>query len=225
MATSQFGVGGHGMLLAPTSPCTVRQDDDGSLKITAPGKGSLELTLGSNPATDAVHQSVETGRTQLVFGPGGPTIVCPVGLDLSSVLLQVDVGLPASPWMLLAPGAWLQFPSGMTLLSADAPFFELHLGDDPSLGAFISFEPREGDVDELVIAAAPYQRADGTGSNWSQFAYEVNGAAWRQRIYVLPYGEGAVVLMKAQAPLSKTEALFERADLIALTFEPLDDPE
>jgi len=231
MATSRFGLGGHGMFLAPASPCSIFHRDDGSLLVSIPGRGAVEIVPGVEPATDAVHQSVADGQTTIHFGPQGPAICCPSGLDLAEVLLKVDVGLPASPWMLLGPGTWMQFPTGLTLLSGEAPYFELHLDADPSKNTFVSFEPRDADPSEIVMTPGPGQRADRTGIEegpfgpirWFQFAYEFDGLPWLQRFYLLPYGEGATMALRAQAPAAIAEKLFELAEVVAVTFEPLDD--
>jgi hypothetical protein len=201
------------------------------LLVSIPGRGAVEIVPGFEPATDAVHQSVEDGHTRIRFGPQGPTIRCPSGLDPAEVLLQVDVGLPASPWMLLGPGTWMQFPSGLTLFSGEDPFFELHLDADPSKNTFVSFEPRDADPAEIVVTPAPGQRADRTGMEegpfgpirWFQFAYEVDGLPWLQRFYLLPYGEGATMGLRAQAPAAMAQTLFERVEVVALTLEPLDE--
>jgi len=230
------GVGGHGMLLAPSCPCRIAHLDNGTLLFglgSVGADGTAIVAPGTSPATSAPAPVAGEPRV-FVCGEDGPRIALDAGgiVSLDEVFLQVDVGLGESPWVLLGPGFMLEHPARFTVFSAAAddadPLFELHPGTplDPDELIRLQFVGKPASAvqirapggNALVEGESPGEREP--VRTW-QLSYEREGEEWVQRQYALPMSPEMAVVMSAQAPRRSWAAMESAAELIAATFGPL----
>jgi hypothetical protein len=231
MGVSTFGMGGHGLLVAPACPCRVLLTG-GDLVFAHGPHEVARIQPGTRAATKPLtwHGS---GRGQ--FGSDGPTVLVTDGKRYEDVFLQIDVGLPDSPWCALGPGMIMDMPEGVVLLSSapgdDDPMFELHLHGGKQ--EFIRFMPARAPADVIRLNPAPNQDViasdhldveDDDGSlrqlRYADFAYDHEGDAWLQRAIVVPWGPGSLIV-SAQARVPRSDELFRAARHVAATIAPL----
>jgi hypothetical protein len=240
---SKVGIGGHGFLLAPICPCRISHQATGSLLIAglvpvderrAIWLARAAVMPGRNPATGEPRPLAAGELPTWVFGDGGPEIsVLPrSGANaLSDAFLQIDTGLGASPWQLLAPGCFLGFPPGFTLttsLDDRDPFPELALHADTEAvsDAIIAFEARPvpaGSVQmrgNFAVEELVTESAAGEVRTW-EYGYDHEGTQWRKRHYALPITPDHTLMMSAQAPVAHYEAMVFGADVVVAGFAPL----
>ncbi|HSD90335.1 MAG TPA: hypothetical protein VLB44_22555 [Kofleriaceae bacterium] len=220
-----FGIGGHGLLLAPSPESRVMVTEDRDLVVMRGEREVARITPGDEPARgDAVWFASGIAR----FGDGGPMLELAEGVELEAVFLKIDTGMAHVEWSALAGGVMVELPINVVLVPAqpgDAdPYFELHApgGRDE----FISFMPRPVSADELVIHPAPYQRLVKTGKTsdeipYTECAYEYDGKKWRQIFYAVPLPNDETVVVRAQAAEPHVELLFQAAEAAATSLVPL----
>jgi len=220
-----FGIGGHGLLLAPSPDSRVMVTEDLDLVVMRGEREIARITPGDEPACgDAVWFAAGIAR----FGDGGPMLELAEGVDFEAVFLKIDTGMAHVEWSALAGGVMVELPINVVLVPAqpgDAdPYFELHApgGRDE----FISFMPRPVSADALVINPAPYQRLVKTGKTpdqipFTECAYEYDGKKWRQIFYAVPLPNDETVVVRAQAAEPHVELLFQAAEAAATSLVPL----
>jgi hypothetical protein len=221
---STYGIGGYGFLLSPSPAISVMVTADRELVLFSGEREVARITPNDEPAQGEM-QWMSAGMAR--FGEGGPILELTDGVDLESVLLKIDTGLPHVEWSGLASGVVVELPVGVALVAAqpgDAdPFFELHAvgGRDE----FISFMPMKAAADEIVINPAPYQRLVNQGKlddmTFTECAYEHDGKQWRQIFYAVPLDEEVSVVVRAQASEPRVDFLFQAAQAAAATLVPL----
>jgi len=221
---STYGIGGYGFLLSPSPATRVMVTEDRELVVFRGEREVARITPNDEPATgEASWLSGNMAR----FGEGGPLVELADGVELESVFLTIETGLPHVEWSGLAAGVVVELPVGVALVPAQPgeadPFFELHAvgGRDE----FISFLPMKAAADEIVINPAPYQRLVNHGKlddmTFTECAYEHGGKRWRQIFYAVPVREDVSVVVRAQARESRAELLFQAAHAAAATLVPL----
>jgi len=222
-----YGIGGHGLLLAPTAASRVMVTDENELIVLRGERELARITPGEDPATgDAVWFASGIAR----FGDGGPMLELAEGVELEAVFLQIDTGLPGTEWSALAAGVMVELPKNVVLVPAqpgdEDPYFELHApgGSDE----FISFLPRPVNADEVVINPAPYQRLVNRGVTsdeipFTECAYEYDGKQWRQIFFAVPLANDETVIVRAQAAEPHVDLLFQAAEAAATSLVPLRD--
>jgi hypothetical protein len=221
---STYGLGGYGFLLSPVQTINVMVTEDRELLMYSGDREVARITPNDEPATG---EASWLSSTMARFGEGGPLLELAPGVELASVLLKIETGLPHVEWSGLASGVVVELPVGVALVPAapgDAdPFFELH-----ALGTrdeFISFMPMQVAADEIVINPAPYQRLVNQGKlddmTFTECAYERDGKQWRQIFYAVPVDDEVSVVVRAQASEPRIELLFQAAQAAASTLVPL----
>ncbi len=222
-----YGIGGHGLLMAMSSACRVKVDEDGELVILRGEREVARVSPGDVPAHgEATWLTAGIAR----FGDGGPMIELEDGVDMEALFEHVDTGLPSVEWSALAAGVMVALPVGVVLVPAgpddEDPFFELHAPEGRD--EFISFMPRQVPASEVVINPAPYQRLvnqgttqDGRAIKFTECAYEHGGKQWRQLFYAVPAADGETVVIRAQACGANIDVLFRAAQTAASTLIPL----
>jgi hypothetical protein len=223
-----FGIGGHGLLMAMSSACRVKVDEDGELVIL---RGEREVARVS-PGDVAAHAEPTWLTAGIArFGDGGPMLELEDGVEMEALFEHVDTGLPSVEWSALAAGVMVALPVGVVLVPAgpddEDPFFELHAPEGRD--EFISFLPRQVPANEVVINPAPYQRLvnqgttrqDGRVIKFTECAYEHDGKQWRQLFYAVPAAAGETVVIRAQACEANIDMLFRAAQTAASTLIPL----
>ncbi|HEY5922491.1 MAG TPA: hypothetical protein VIV11_12505 [Kofleriaceae bacterium] len=219
-----YGIGGYGFLLSPSPAIRVMVTEDRELVMFRGEHEVARITPNDEPASGKANWlSSQMAR----FGEGGPLLELADGVELDSVLLTIETGLPHVEWSGLAVGVVVELPVGVSLVPAapgDAdPFFELHAleGRDE----FISFMPMKVAADEIVINPAPYQRLVNQGKlddmTFTECAYERDGKQWRQIFYAVPVDDEVSVVVRAQASEPRVELLFQAAQAAAATLVPL----
>jgi hypothetical protein len=230
------GIGGHGLLLAPHSPCQFAWEP-GDLFWVRSKDGSGSIAPGDRPAA-AGRPTFLPGAPSPTweYGTDGPQVAILIGKALDDVFARIDAGLASAPWCVLGPGFLVHFPPGFIGFSpttADDPFFELHLREDTSFrhgrtiaDAFIQF--RRAPVPAASVrVTGPYDietlvlDTKGGPIRVSQYEYVEAGETWRKCHYALPLDASTTIMMTAQAPLAHAERMFEGADFVAGTFAPL----
>jgi hypothetical protein len=221
---STYGIGGYGFLLSPAPDIRVIVTEDRELVLA---RGEIEvarITPNDAPATGA---ATWLAQGMAKYGEGGPLLERADGVELGTVFLRVDTGLPHVEWSALAAGVMVELPIGVVLVPpvpGDAdPYFELH-----AVGArdeFISFLPRSVSAEQVVINPAPYQRLVNRGKlgdmPFTECAYEHDGKTWRQIFYAVPLDEQETLVVRAQASEPRVELLFQAAQAAASTLVPL----
>ena len=219
-----YGIGGYGFLLSPSPATRVMVTEDKELVFFRGEREVARITPNDEPASgDANWLSGSMAR----YGEGGPLLELTDGVEVESVFLRIETGLPHVEWSGLAAGVVVELPVGVALVPAapgDAdPFFELH-----AIGArdeFISFMPMQVPVDEIRINPAPYQRLVNQGKlddmTFTECAYERDGKQWRQIFYAVPLHDEVSVVVRAQASEPRIELLFQAAQAAAQTLVPL----
>lgn len=228
------GVGGHGLLLAPRSPCVIALHDDGTLSIqTAPLTPRRAVVVAPRSAVAA--EAPQLRRVGVYHcGADGPTFRLDGADDLDEVLLQVDVGLGESPWVIMGPGFAIDHPPGFTVLAAyreDGAAFEVHRGVGAHVAAdeLMVLEPRGVPADEVVVATPPGSVcAPGSSSGeagpvrtW-ELTYVHEGEGWVQRFYALPLSADRSVLLRAQSRAATWPLMEAAAERVAASFAPLE---
>jgi len=221
---STYGIGGYGFLLSPSPATRVMVTEDRELVFFRGDREVARITPNDEPASgEASWLSGSMAR----YGEGGPLLELANGVELESVFLKIETGVPHVEWSALAVGVVVELPVGVALVPAapgDAdPFFELH-----ALGGrdeFISFMPMKAAADEIVINPAPYQRLVNQGKlddmPFTECAYERDGKQWRQIFYAVPVNDDVSVVVRAQASEPRVEVLFQAAQAAAATLVPL----
>jgi hypothetical protein len=232
MSRVTFGCAGHGLLLAPVSPCRLLVTDDDELVVAHGADEVARITPGDGPATAA---ATWIDGTRARFGEGGPLLELVAPGTFDGIFERVDVGVGEGPWTALGRGFMIDLPAGVVLLSAspgdDDRMFELHaLGGRDEM---IVFEPCPIAAERVNIRPAPYQELveEGTFSVHSpdgvrqlriiEFAYEADAREWRQIVIPVPLDEGRTMLVKAQATPPRVPVLFAAAQRVAATLGPL----
>jgi len=221
---STYGIGGHGFLLSPSPAIRVMVTEDKELVLFRGEREVARITPNDEPARgEASWLSAGMAR----YGEGGPLLELTDGVELESVFLRIETGLPHVEWSGLAAGVVVELQVGVALVAAqpgDAdPFFELHSleGRDE----FISFMPMKVAAEEIVINPAPYQRLVNQGKlddmTFTECAYEHDGKQWRQIFYAVPVDDEVSVVVRAQASEPRVELLFQAAQAAASTLVPL----
>jgi hypothetical protein len=221
-----YGYGGSGLLVSSYAHVELMIDDDGWLNLYKKRRQIGRFSGFDGELATAQPTLEKPGRWR--FGPGGPSLELLDGLQPSDVAAQFDIGLPDSPWRVLAPGFYTYLPKGLLLLAGERPGedFELHLpGPRDQFLAFqrvhrpateMTFRPAAGQdlvsVSELVM--------DGRIVIYTELAYEVAGVRWRQRFYAAPYGADRTIVVRAQAHEANMAAMFAGANLVAGTIDP-----
>jgi len=221
---STYGIGGYGFLLSPAPDIQVTVTEDRELVLSRGAREVARITPNDEPAQGEANW-LSAGMAR--FGEGGPLLELTDGVELESVLLRIETGLPHVEWSGLAGGVVVELPVGVALVPAapgDAdPFFELHAPEGRD--EFISFMPMKVAVDEIVINPAPYQRLVNQGKlddmTFTECAYERDGKQWRQIFYAVPLDEDVSVVVRAQASEPRVELLFQAAQSAAQTLVPL----
>ena len=219
-----YGIGGHGLLLAPSPAIRVMVTEDGELVMLRGEREVARITPGDEAAKgEAVWFASGIAR----FGDGGPMLELSEGVELEAVFLKIDSGLPAIQWSAVAAGVMVELPVNVVLVPAqpgDAdPYFELHAPG--ATDEFISFMPRSVSADEVVINPAPYQRLVSKGVTpdeipYTECAYEHDGKQWRQIFYAVPLANDETVVVRAQAAEPHVELLFQAAEVAATSLVP-----
>jgi hypothetical protein len=221
---STYGIGGYGFMLSPSAAIRVMVNEDRELVCFSGDREVARITPNDEPASgEATWLSGGMAR----FGEGGPLVELADGVELESVFLKIETGLPHVEWSGLAVGVVVELPIGVALVPAapgDAdPFFELHAPEGRD--EFISFMPVKAAADEIVINPAPYQRLVNQGKlddmTFTECAYERDGKQWRQIFYAVPLDEDISVVVRAQASEARVELLFPAAQAAASTLVPL----
>jgi len=232
MSRVTFGCAGHGLLLAPVSPCRLLVTDDDELVVAHGADEVARITPGDAPASAA---ATWLDGTRARFGEGGPVLELVAAGTFDDVLERVDVGVGEGPWTALGPGFATDLPAGVVLMSASPGdedlMFELHaLGGRDEL---IAFEPCPIPADRVNIRPAPYQELVDQGTfdvhspegvrqlRIIEFAYEADAREWRQIVIPVPLDEQRTMLVKAQATAPRVPALFAAAQRVAATLGPL----
>ena len=220
-----YGIGGHGLLLAPSPAIRVMVTAEKELVMLRGEREVARITPGEDRASgEAVWFASGIAR----FGEDGPMLELEEGVELEAVFLRIDTGLAHVEWSALAAGVMVELPVDVVLVPAqpgDAdPYFELHApgGTDE----FISFMPRAVSADEVVINPAPYQRLVKRGVTpdeipFTECAYEHGGKQWRQIFYAVPLPNDETVVVRAQAAEPHVELLFQAAEVAATSLVPL----
>jgi hypothetical protein len=221
---STYGIGGYGFLVSPSPELRVMVTEDRELVFFRGEREVARVTPNDEPATGEVSW---LSGSMARFGEGGPLLELADGVELESVFLKIETGLPHVEWSGIASGVVVELPLGVALVGATPgdtdPFFELHAvgGRDE----FISFMPMRAAADEIVINPAPYQRLVNQGRlddmTFTECAYEHGGKQWRQIFYAVPLDEEVSVVVRAQARESRAELLFQAAQTAAATLVPL----
>jgi hypothetical protein len=220
-----YGIGGHGLLLAPSPAIKVMVTEDRELVMLRGEREVARITPGNAPATG---EAVWFASGIAKFGDHSPILELSEGVELEAVFLKIDTGMPSIEWSALAAGVMVELPVDVLLVPAqpgDAdPYFELHApgGTDE----FISFMPRSVAADEVVINPAPYQRLVSRGVTpdeipFTECAYEHDGKQWRQIFYAVPLANDETVVVRAQAAEPHVELLFQAAEVAATSLVPL----
>jgi len=220
-----YGIGGHGLLLAPSPAIRVMVTDERELVMLRGDREVARFTPGDVPATgEAVWFASGIAR----FGEGGPTLELEEGVEIEAVFLKIDTGLPGIEWSGLVAGVMVELPINVVLVPAqpgdEDPYFELHAPG--ATDEFISFMPRSVSADEVVINPAPYQRLVSRGITpdeipYTECAYEHDGKQWRQIFYAVPLANDETVVVRAQAAEPHVELLFQAAEVAATSLVPL----
>lgn len=220
-----YGIGGYGLLLAPSAAYRVMVTEDRDLVLLRGEREVARITPGDLPASaEATWFSSGMAR----FGEGGPLLELSDGVELEAVFVKIDTGMPHVEWSALTAGVMMELPINVVLVPARPgdtdPYFELHAvgGRDE----FISFMPRPVAAEEVVINPAPYQRLVNQGTldediPFTECAYEYDGVQWRQIFYAVPLNAEKTVVVRAQASESHMEHLFQAAQAAAATLVPL----
>lgn len=223
-----LGVAGHGVMLAPFSPCVLAREPSDSLWISTTD-GLVTIIPGAGPA-DKAPASLDVRE---VSYPSGPLLRADKGGTLAKVLAQVTP-FQIGPWTLLAPRMLLELPLGLAVFSGDAsnPMPELHLRKaemtDASTvrNAFITFELRAVELAEVKlrglfdVTETAMQIEHGPVRVFS-YSYEHEGLTWQKRHYALAETPGVTMMMGAQAPESDAERMFAIADELIASYSPL----
>ncbi|HUJ57025.1 MAG TPA: hypothetical protein VLX92_00960 [Kofleriaceae bacterium] len=222
-----MGIAGHGMLIAPACPCRVARVLDLLVidrRASGPLTGGVAIKLGTAPATRAPARQ---GPDAYTLGPDGPTIALQ-GVALDDALLQVDVGLGESPWMVLVPGVSFGIPKGMMLYSPDEQggMPELHHGLQP--GALVQLAPVGRPANTIAVRAPDGSMLQSEeielGETVIRFFghdYEHDGNPWRQHQYAVPLDDAHAIVLTAQAPVSIWDDVERAALEVAASLVPL----
>jgi hypothetical protein len=223
-----LGVAGHGVMLAPLSPCVLAREPSNSLWISTTD-GLVTIVPGAGPA-DKPPASLDV--RELSF-PNGPLLRAEKGGTLAKVLAQVTP-FQTGPWTLLAPRMLLELPVGLAVFSGDAdnPMPELHLRkadlNDASTirNAFITFELRAVELAEVKLrgmfdVTERAMQIEHGPVRVFEYSYEHDGLTWRKRHYALAEVPGVTMMMGAQAPDSDADRMFALADELIVSYSPL----
>jgi hypothetical protein len=223
-----LGVAGHGVMLAPYSPCVLAREPGDGLWISTTD-GHVTIVPGAGPA-DKPPASLDV--RELSF-PNGPLLRADKGGSLAKVLAQVTP-FQTGPWTLLAPRMFLELPVGLAVFSGDAdnPMPELHLrhadlSDASTIrNAFITFELRAVELADVKlrgmfdVTETTMQIEHGPVRVFS-YSYEHEGVAWQKRHYAVAEVPGVTMMMSAQAPDADAERMFALADELIASYSPL----
>ena len=229
------GIAGHGLLLSPHCPCRVAHLENGTLlvqPIVGAAAGKLPpvaaVGVGSHGDTTQPTRVEDAPMPTWSYGKGAPRISLGNGAtSIEQVFARVDVVPGDSPWTLLGPGFWIEFPARFTLDSARAgegPFFQLTQEGDVT-DAIITFAARPVPAPALKFSGP--NNVEGTleteaGSiRMCTHSYEHDGVSWRARYYALPLAVDATLVMTAQAPRATIDHMFASADRMAASFAPM----
>jgi hypothetical protein len=189
---------GFGVIVLPKAPYRIARSLEGpetELRIIH-GDGSevVDVTEGEH-ATELADISPGDARERWRIETTVATCAWPPGFDLSS---DPD-GL--SPFLLLGPGDAMVWLSGPVPREKAQPIEKLATPDQ-KVRAVAEAEGRERiDVD-----------------------YEVEGEAWWQRRYVIPWGEAKALVISGQARAETEELTALAVDLIERSLEPSGPP-
>jgi len=233
MASATFGLGGHGLLIAPVCPCRAMVTVDNDLVIAHDEREMARITLGERSASaDPTWHTPQRGQ----FGDGGPTIALADGVAFEDVCLMINAGIGESPWVALGPGLVHDLPPGVILLAAapddEDPMYELHL--EGGFNEFIRLVLRDESAATVQVRVAPDQQLlakdvfkvqEGGGGlrdvPYTEVSYEHEGAGWKQLMIVAPLRENTAIVVSAQARVEHSDALFKAAVQVAATLGPL----
>ena len=234
MSRATFGLGGHGLLIAPVCPCNATVTADNELVISHGQREVARFTPGAHAASaDPTWASPSRGQ----FGEGGPTLVLADQVAIDDVTLLINAGIGESPWVALGPGIVHDLPPGVTLVGPgpdddSAAIYELHL--DGGHDELIRLTPQDEAAAAVRIQIAPYQEVlvrdtfnvqEGDGAvraiNYTEVAYEHEGIAWKQLMIVAPLRATTSMVVTAQARMENTDTLFKIAVQVAATMGPL----
>ena len=151
-------------------------------------------------------------------------------MNVADVALQLDVGISDGAWTLLGPGFFCDLPVGLLVLGGDRVGQPFELAVPNLHDHHLVFVARPVDAEQLDIRPAPNQQVvdevvyedDATGLQIRclEFAYNHDGARWRQRMYGVPLSPGTSLVVVAQATDPHAEALFITADELVFTISP-----
>jgi len=227
-----LAVTGHGLLLA-IKPPAIAVNVFGTLIVGRRDGDYFVMRAIVKPGSAAASKppTATTETKTFTTGLDGPTIALqPQVESLDAVFSSIDrvQGGPAS-WRAFGRGlSSLPIPAGVSLATVwDVERATFTLWPGLSTVAHIQLEgpyaqrPRPED---LLFTGA---RLDGEGSvahheghfPWYGVAYDIDGVAWRQRLYVLPIEGGGCMVLKAQSPASQADTTFALADQLAADFD------
>ncbi|PTL54264.1 hypothetical protein [Paraconexibacter algicola] len=176
---------GHGLVLTPRAPFVLRRIGDGRDDRVAVQHGDVAATLDPR-------------------APGSPE------LEAVAELLLADGPTPDG-WLVEIPGAAsggsfaVRWPNHHALASSELPGvpFELWGPDGSSLFVQGPFDPPPAEGQMVAPGQAVADRGDAGGAHWLELAYaDPQGATWRQRHHILPFG----LVVSAQAPAAGADA-------------------
>ena len=227
------GLGGHGLLLAPRSPCAITLAEDGTLAIQAAPLTPRRAVVVAPRSALAAEAPQLRGVGIYHCGADGPTFTLDGVEDLDDLLLQVDVGLGESPWVVMGPGFVIDLPTGFTVLAAhrdDGAAFEVHrgVGADALEDELMVLEPRGVPAGEVAMRTPPdcvciegsSPGETGPVRTW-ELTYVRGGEGWVQRFYALPLVGRRCILLRAQSRAATWPILEAAADRVAASFAPL----
>jgi hypothetical protein len=189
------------------------------------------ISPGARAATAAPAPSASDGSSLVTWscGADGPTIALGNGARTADeVFAKIDLVDGPASWDLLGPGFWIAFPSGLTLAtSSESRYFQLQLEPTTVKDAIIHFDshavPAEavrfsppGGLEEML-------EIDEREVRTYTRTYELDGASWQTRMYLLPIARQATLTMSAQAPLEHADRMFDHADAMARSFVSMDE--
>ncbi len=222
-----YGYAGSGLLVSSYGTIELLLDGDGWLNLYRKRKQIGRFSGFEGELATAQPTQEKPGLWR--FGRGGPSLELLDGLQPSDVAAQFDVGLPDSPWRVLAPGFFTYLPAGLVVLPGENPGDDIEMHLPGPRDQFLAFQRVGQPAMKVTFKPAPGQELvsvselemDGRIVIYTELAYTVGGVRWRQRFYAAPYDANRTIVVRAQAHEANMATMFEAANIVAGTIDAM----